>query len=385
MARQIRSGLIGVVVVTILTGCGRGPEPSPPPAATPLEARALEDRWTDLTWTHIDIEPPPGGNVRLVAVATDGDRLAAIGIDEQAAIGAFFVVSDDGIRWTRSRLRLDSELVDMTGTPGGFFAVGADLPGPQGEPRGAVFTSLDGELWVPAGDFVPFVDAFTTSIAAGPGGFMAAGASGKGEPLVWLSGDGATWRRTTTEELGLPRITVDGVGAGPNGWLAAGGGRNGARVMSSPDGVTWIGAELAASRPDHLAIATDAVDGGRGRLVLGMEAQECGFLWWEGDCGGYPAAWWSDAAGPWVPLSVDGAPLGEWPVVVGTAKGFVAASPIGVSASADGQVWDRLTEFDPEAALLPADLLVTDKRIIVVGQRTLPTGQSLGWIGVGSP
>ncbi len=379
---------LGALLAASVLGCGLPAERSEPPAATPVEVAVGGDPWPDLDWRDTAVEPEDGGNVRMVAVAAGAGGFVAIGHDDDELLDTIVLTSRDAVEWIREDLSVPGvELSDVVATGDGYVAIGSAEPGQGIAAQGVAVTSHDGRTWRAVEDLTPFADAYILSVAWGPGGLIATGADENGEPVMWRSADGAAWQRVAAADLGAGDLMIESIGSGPNGWLAPGRTDDRAFVIASADGITWSAAQLAPSRraPDLLPVATKAVDGPFGRLVLGMEAQRCGFLWWEGDCGGWPAAWWADGTGEWVSLPVAGTPMEQWPVVIAGGRGFIAATGLGVFASIDGQVWSELVAVDPEAAVTPNDVVEAGDRLVVVGERTRLNGSMTGLISVGAP
>jgi hypothetical protein len=144
-------------------------------------------------------------------------------------------------------------------------------------PAGAAGANATGDLrWervapAPAGlggDGVQEVD----QVVALGSGFVAAGLAGEpgGLRLVsWTSTDGQAWRRWPAAAVtGVSRLTS--LAAGPGGLLAAGVAGSTACLWRSPDGRAWTPVPLpaAAARPAGLQRALAAGDGDRRLLVV---------------------------------------------------------------------------------------------------------------------
>jgi hypothetical protein len=128
--------------------------------------------------------------------------------------------------------------------PSGLVAVGASLAGEAGEPGlAAAWTSVDGLDWTPARLEPPAsVDALSDVIWDGDR-FVAFGRPGLDQE-VWLSADGRTWRRAAS----VPDAALDGAEDGctgsavcPRSWIAGASAGSGAVVafgMGGPEGST---------------------------------------------------------------------------------------------------------------------------------------------------
>lgn len=171
----------------------------------------------------------------------------------------------------------------------------------------------------------------------------------------------------------------------PAGWRSGEPSR--AVIAGSVDGLVWRAVVPPATGRKGVKppIVVRAVQGRWGSIATGIEPQDCGFLIWEGDCAGLPAAWWSDGLGDWGVLNDDSFvvthPAAR--IVAAGDHGFVAVSGSGSWASIDGLTWLELSSLiEPGVEVL--DVVVLGDRIIGVGGVLTGDGRSSdGWIGVG--
>lgn len=157
-------------------------------------------------WSDADIDPSAMGTV-ISIIAYDGGFLAvgtAEGEDAQGSrVGVAAVwTSPDGLAWSEAWRETSAQtiLFDVVATNDRLLAVG-QIHQPVADPAGAgtsvpaAWGSTDGTAW----EATPFEpeSAMPSAVAAGDGGFVAAGVVGD-DPLeqqlaVWTSGDGASW------------------------------------------------------------------------------------------------------------------------------------------------------------------------------------------------
>lgn len=384
---------LAIVVAGAVIGCGQDAARSqaPPPTSGPRPQDARP--WPGIVWLGSKFVPVPLPTSRLVAVASDGSVVVAVGYDDDGAVrsGRAISMGQDGTfaPAVTPDVMARLELVDVTAGPRGFVAIGTEVGNPsQGVPnRVALLTSDDGGTWRRVPDDPMFADAYAVGIAEGPGGLLAIGASESGaDQPIWRSIDGTEWARVAAADFGLPGTGLAALEGSPDRSLGIGS-PQGAVVVDSVDGKTWHATSLPPTgRPQvKPPIVNRAVAGRWGTLATGFEAQDCGFLIWEGDCAGLPAAWWSDGLGDWGALGEDSFvvthPAAR--IVAAADHGFVAVSGAGSWASIDGITWFELsTIIEPGVDVL--DVVVLGDRIIAVGEVLTGDGRSSdGWIGVG--
>ena len=300
--------------------------------------------------------PPSGPGADMIGVAAGADATVAIGYAVDGAMttaqGGTVLkpavwASGDGRTWERAAdggVFQGARFSDVVATTTGYVIVGAVYgpDAPQGQPRGAIWTSNDGRVWQrvtdgPIFDIGGYQDTLEDPGSGGPrrvifagGTILAVGAVCDDRGLAcltafWSSPDGSTWDRVTLAE---PNVIARDVAATANGFLAVGIASNAggcgvdlpctAAVFTSTDGRTWQREQPVAPAglilPDGFSDAV--VVGGRiiataeeltgGGLAEGVRPER---LWWSTDGGlwspleGYPvdvnpAYWQPIAAGP---------------------------------------------------------------------------------------
>ena len=197
--------------------------------------------WADAEEAIIRLE-----DAALAAVASDGERLVAIGLTGLPGDGPGFVAwtSDDAVTWTPARAEPFAGLnfAGIEGSSGGFIVRAF---APTNEVR--LFLSPDGVDWQ-AIDPVQFGEDSVGGLAGYRGGWLAVGAgpSRNGNQIppdlpgrAWWSVDGITWQRATISD----RRAIWSVFPGSAGVLAVGasegGGVEPSNLYSSPDGRMW--------------------------------------------------------------------------------------------------------------------------------------------------
>jgi Tol biopolymer transport system component len=193
-------------------------------------------------WTRASVPPVPSDvypgddgkhpQVYLTDVTGGGGRLVAVGWASLEGDGdqtrAVLWTSVDGMGWTDVPVDGDvfpagTTLTSVAGRPGGFVAIGT-ISGAGGGYASAAWHSADGLVWNRVGR-AAFVSAYpdgttgdgtrvslnVSSVAAGPGGFVAVGADGychrsgdgcpSSEAVVWTSRGGVEWSRVDSDPV----------------------------------------------------------------------------------------------------------------------------------------------------------------------------------------
>jgi len=166
----------------------------------------------------------------LAAVAVGDPGIVVVGWSETDAIALF---SPDGISWSRQQVpgsHPGSSIVAVAWQRGRFVAVGGG-----GEPGAAVsWMSTDGRVWTRVSIIEEGNQESLNGVAAGPDGFVVDGTH-RGRAAVWTSSDGNAWKRTD-----LPGSTADDPGrlryAGGHFFLPVTGGD----LFTSTDGQLWL-------------------------------------------------------------------------------------------------------------------------------------------------
>jgi hypothetical protein len=228
----------------------------------------------------------------LLDLASNGSVLVAVG-------GGFWR-SEDGLAWRRTA---------VPGTPGtqhdviaggpGFVAVGSVLVSSM-EPKGAIWTSVDGSTWERLPDDPVFDGAELVSIARDGDGLLAAGWRIDVEsgwffsPAIWRSADGTTWTRAAIDDPtmapaspppsgpgALQGAMVTHLSRGDAGWIAVGGDgrqdgeqlRQNVALWTSADGAAWqrrqdlAEPELGASSTILFGTVTSNISGDRALII----------------------------------------------------------------------------------------------------------------------
>jgi hypothetical protein len=299
--------------------------------------------WTPATVEGVEPCPGPAPCSGMTEVAAGVGGFVAIGEDPTALRAGrpqsgLIWHSTDGLTWTIVGSGPEFELgaciegcpsmTDVAGGPSGFVAIGYRTGGAQ-----VAWSSTDGRNWetIPGSAFaVKGSSVELSAVAAGPGGFVIAGALGPAggywtteRAAFWTSPDGRAWTRSGPATPSTPSTVPYTVVVGGPGFVAVGGCRDGDRpcatAWSSPDGTTWTQqtidasesprfGEAAASNGDRViafsdagtvvwtsddgigwtrrevslpALGIDAAAGGdRGFIAMGLDQAETGYFTW---------------------------------------------------------------------------------------------------------
>lgn len=307
--------------------------------------------------------PTSGPGADMIGVAARPDAIVAIGyaLDGGMTIEAGGVfrpavwVSADGRTWARAAddgVFEGARFSDIAATDDRFVIVGAVYgpDAPRGQPRGAIWTSVDGHEWQrapdgPVFDVGGYLDTGEEPASGGPrrvmrarGGILSTGAvcNDRGidcQTTFWSSPDGSTWERVVLEE---PNVTASDIAATADGFIAVGidsnpGGcgvdlRCTAAVFTSTDGRSWQRGQVDV--PEGL-IAPDAfsdvvVVGGR-MIAIGEELEPDGVAQSQ-----EPWLWWSTDGILWTPIEGVAADLGHayWQPIAASADRIVSVGDI---------------------------------------------------------
>ena len=284
--------------------------------------------WTSidgLQWT--DVAVPGLAESRLYRVAATSDRLVAFGerdanpTAEEEELVRQFLVSTDGLTWSRSDVggEYSTQLSDLVG--GSMFVAVGSLVEPDYDPRGAIWTSTDGRDWQEV--FRSTDESWIQSVTPTDDGWVAVGGairppeviptatcspgSDCGEPinvlvpLVWTSTDGLSW---TQSEL-PPGLSAIGGSAGTvlathlgliaTGYAVYPGDEyqiQGFAAWQSVDGLTWQPA----------TVTTDFLENIGGGLLLYESDERVFAIGSSCICGSRaPGRWWTTTNGlDWV-------------------------------------------------------------------------------------
>ena len=194
---------VAVVVIAGANSGHAGPAPSTASLGFPPATLAGNDFTAAATGRGI--------NQRLGRVASDGDEIVAVGLQEGARIARaqFFVSADGGRSWTMGTVRSASGGVPppghgatfVAGGHGGWVALG---------PR-SIWTSADGRTWtlVSVAGLPLLRGDQISAVQRTAAGFIAVGANVPGgdlatsTPLIFLSANGVSWERLDAGRLHL--------------------------------------------------------------------------------------------------------------------------------------------------------------------------------------
>ena len=311
------------------------------------EIRAVA--WSSADRQHWALGPLPpaadGGFALSIAAGTTGPAVGRAAIVGRIGNDAAAWTSTDGATWQPARGDglVEAPGIRMTAVAATDRFVAGGWAGIVTQPGVARFwRSADGRAWQPAPiDAGPNgVDGRVASVAAGPGGFVAVGATGAvghaTGSAVWRSRDGRRWERVASDAA-LAAGGMVSVAAGGPGYVAVGADLAGthAMVWLSPDGRTWTTAPAQESLEYHgLGITmSDVVAGADGTLVAVGH-----FLF--GQQYGQGSAWTSPDGRTWTRMP-DQASLGQAEplAVIPDGPGYVAAGTVGAPDNFIPTIW----------------------------------------------
>ena len=365
---------VGLAIASAAAACA----PDAPPTVTQPPEPAEVVPWPDtLAWAEPGLPAPPIGPLvteHMAAVTADASGFVAVGFHE---IGperdGVIWFSADGRSWDTVGLGAalaGVDLVDVAAGVGGFVALGSTLAG--GAPATVVYRSDDGEHWerlaIPGA-----ADTYASSVAGGPGGYVASGNAGDGGSVMWVSRDGRTWERTAREAMGAGGAGVIDPQADGEGWVALGSNVLPPVLLRSTDGIAWTATGIEATTE---AYADRLVAGRFGLIALGGQGS-CGPL---GSCGSGVVAWWSGDGGRWTRLRLDPEDAnGGAAVVAAGDHGFIQIDGANARWSSTGWSWKPLPEPGDGSSVVNAAVVRGDT-IVAVGETYLADGGSTGRI-----
>ncbi len=266
-------------------------------------------------------------------VVASGNTIVTIGAQTSGGVTRqqFFVSVNGGVSWHLAPVRtpdggqppLGYPAALLAGGPGGWAAVG-----PQ-----AIWTSPDGSSWTlaaPHGISPQQPGDSVWVITKTAGGFLAAGATGRGatQAVIWTSRDGVTWLRTTAAQLGLagPGETVRNISYAT--W------HGDDTVISGTvtrDGQSYSGAWLSTDGGAAWTRVTIPADHGAGSTISGLGFDTSGLIAVRPGQADEGISYFSPNGRHWQYSATIGAGGGWTPgVVKGSDYGFVVT---GTSAS----------------------------------------------------
>jgi hypothetical protein len=195
-----------------------------------------------------------------------------------------------------------------------FSQAGAFVTGDSPNDRAAIWLSDDlGETWqrVSLESDPPVLGL--SAVAPFGNGFLAAGDG------IWVSPDGETWTRTSSDDI---TDYVDNLADVGSGWMAFGSGDGPHGMWISANGYDWEGVSFRGSPDDQMRDVVATNDGliGFGEL-LGRDNTQPAV--WQSDQG---TSWellngnltGSDIAYPHIAIAIE--PIGDWLIAVGNQK-----------------------------------------------------------------
>ena len=232
--------------------------------------------------------------------------------------------------------------------PGGWIAVGEDGQGTARQPVAA--TSADGSSWQPVSSSTAFAGpgACVTAVAAGQHGYAVVGENVSGSRVfaaMWPSADSRSWTQGDNDAGGIldgskQHSAVDAVAVTPGGFVAAGTHGSGGAIWTSADaGKTWTFIDY---RPDHVpntgipdGALTVVAASGRRIVAAGYAVAASG--------GDIPVVVVSTDGGQhWnapVVLGTPGGQSGRVTALTATGSGFTAAGKAGPAGAQHTVTW----------------------------------------------
>ena len=303
------------------------------------------------------------------------DGFVAVGRESNGPISNAFVLhSADGLRWTHApggaERFIGTEFHRLDRVAERLFALGTVSTDDRGGSRGTVVYTDDGQTWIEANG--NFEGTRPSSLAGSGRELLLIGTRNSDiRPLAWRSADGDTW---TPVELQLPvnpaQADMGTVASLGDEYLAVGSLTAGVTaapvVWRSGDGASWSchlldPAGFDSAQPFELHRA------GSAWLALGIAGNACGF---GASCPGYPIAWasqdglsWSAALGTDEPISDGGIGFGSG------AEQFIAIGRGRSWTSLDGMSWTLDEQSDGAPDGTDALAVGPDGRLVAVGTR----------------
>jgi hypothetical protein len=367
---------IGIALVAAFGGGGGiGPSPATLSAGFPPATQAAND------FSTLPADQSRGIDQILTAAASSGTQIVAVGSQTGTRIGRaqFFVSSDGGQTWSLGTEQApgggqpapDHPATLIAGSPGRWVAVGPN----------SVWTSTTGTSWTlrssrgitpaQAGDQVTVLRRTAT-------GFLAAGRTASGGPVLWTSATGASWRRLGPDQLGL---TAPGGGTvGPITAAAASGpttliATTAAVWRSTDGGTTWSPVTVPASNGAGGSIAGLAVAGSTFVAVRPGQAQGradgVAFTSSDGQTWKFGATITGPGRAAVTVTNVSGGSAGA--VVAAASHGAVLAF-----TSANGVSWQAAGTLSTTAASTVAGLATTGGTVVATGHAAVGQGQGQG-------
>jgi hypothetical protein len=384
------------------------PTPTLEPTAVPTPGVAA---WTGLDWSADVVGTSDGANIYNI-LPWNGQYVGAGSVspvigkfesgDPMRALHAAFFTSPDGTHWTKTYQGSDDVGDNEGAIPyhlvpagSGLLAVGSGagpaMPLLWRSDDGLTWTVVDSptwrDIWLPANRLI--------SIAAGPAGLVAAGevisdCCTWGPAVIAYSADGLTWDRLDLSSA-FNRAYLSDVTAYPGGFALVGrvgeadvlGGSAGVgkpAAWTSPDGMTWLAAEVEGSEAPGASLFT-VVAGVDGLFATGYTTE---FATWQS-----PRSGWASTDGrSWQLLGETGTdlpPAIDLPLATGFPTNVVSdgahmimfgreSTELAAWTSLDGVTWTQLagTEGWSAASLGIAYAVVMPNGVFAVSGTTAP-------------
>ena len=296
--------------------------------------------------------PGQRGAISVASLLTAAGATVAVGaadghpaIWRQAGNGTWTLESSAGL----ATLTGSAGLTSIAHGPSGWIAVGATASGTTTVP--VVFASADGVHWQPvtalagqAGTGTEFLGA-----AASGAGYVVVGrqmAGGRTFAVIWYSADLRSWAEEGNGGLDgrLQASAVNAIVATPGGFVAVGSHGASQAIWASADGRQWQLGMVPAPADASSATLRSVVASGTRVVAGGYAATRAGDI---------PVIVSTGGGGQWgqvVLQSPDG--LGLVTALTATPDGFTAAGLVGrgssqhavIWTSADGMTWSRPTQ-----------------------------------------
>lgn len=272
-------GLSGPIAWNGTTYVALGSEAGGESYAAPFNGAA----WTspDLVhWTKAPAQDAFGG-VTFSGIATGAGGFVAIG-HSQGEVAVCWT-SRDGLHWTAVTERAafpEGSLASSVAWRSDHFLIVGSRSG-----SAAAWTSADGTHWSPVAGLPGSPATFLDGLADGPGGLVTLATGGPATEVApddlrspvapWTSRDGVAWTSHANSNALFGALAS--IAAAPGGYVAAGtlGLDQAGRIWTSTDGTTWVpvaGVELPAVSEIHL------VSDGHRVLVFGRSAASGGWV-----------------------------------------------------------------------------------------------------------
>lgn len=212
--------------------------------------------------------PAEHGTVGVTALCSAGGTTVAVGsadghpaVWRHAAGGTWSLVS------TALLGGVSGDLASVAQGPSGWIAVGAVTESGIGKP--AVFSSADGVTWQRLTTLSTLAggDARFLGVAAGPGGYLVAGAQGPGRQAsvaLWWSNDLKNW--VSGEGNGPAGSYAAAAAATAGGFVAVGSENNSHALWTSADGQHWTAHDIANPSGATAAALTSVAAGHGGQF-----------------------------------------------------------------------------------------------------------------------